>query len=112
MPALRDLDATFIGQYKPSGSWHEQGDQRAGAQGLLFRCPLPACSHSIVVWFADAGVPPEASPKYRWQAQGNSLADLILSPSINLDVPYVDPKGVSHPPSCRWHGFVQNGVAK
>lgn len=113
MPSLRELHARFISRYDPTqGSFHEQGELRAGAQGLLFECPLPTCDHSIIVWFRDSNVPPEASPKPRWVAQGDSIDNLTLSPSINLDVPYVDDKGVSHPSSCKWHGFITSGQAK
>jgi hypothetical protein len=111
---LRELEAVFVNQYDPvKGGFHEMGELRAGAQGLLFLCPLTSSghSHSILVWFADSGVPPEASPKFRWAAHGSSIDDLTLAPSINLDVPYVDEKGVRHEPSCRWHGFVRAGVA-
>lgn len=69
----------------------------ADAQGVLFGCPQcsgPA-AHSILVWFRDRGVPAEASPTPRWAVAGTSLADLTLSPSINV-------------PSC-WHGFITDG---
>lgn len=111
MPTLRELEAVFIGRYKAGGSFHEQGEVMAGAQGLLFICPVPSCSHSIIVWFANAGVPAEAHPAYRWAASGSGLDDLTLTPSINLDIPWVDERGVTHPASCRWHGFVTKGVA-
>jgi hypothetical protein len=111
MRTLRELEAVFVGRYQPGGSFHEQGDVMAGAQGVLFVCPVPACSHSIIVWFADRGVPAEAHPAYRWAVSGSSLDDLTLSPSINLDIPFTDAKGVTHPASCRWHGFIQNGKA-
>ena len=113
MPSLRELEAVFISRYDPAkGSFHEQGELRAGAQGLLFLCPMPECSHSVIVWFRDSGVPPEASPKPRWVAQGSCIDDLTLSPSINLDVPYIDEKGLTHPSSCKWHGFISGGQAK
>lgn len=113
MPTLRELDAVFIDQYDVAqGSFHERGELLAEAQGLLFKCPLAKCSHFIVVWFRDCEVPPEATPKPRWIAQGSCIDDLTLTPSINLDVPYVDADGVSHPPSCRWHGSINGGSAK
>lgn len=126
MPTLRELEAVFVGRYKTGGSFYEQGDVMAGAQGLLFDCPLtrhvcegravppgtrPCHGHSIIVWFANAGVPAEAHPAYRWTASGTGLDDLTLTPSINLDIPWVDAKGVQHPSSCSWHGFVTRGVA-
>jgi len=111
MPSLRDLNATFIGQYKPGGSFHEQGELREKAQGLLFDCPL-LDGHSIIVWFANSGVPTEASPHFRWAVVGTGIDDLTLQPSINLDVKYTDEKGVQHDPGCRWHGFVINGFAQ
>jgi hypothetical protein len=37
---------------------------------------------------------------------GDSLDDLTLSPSVNLDTPD------SGPNSCKWHGHVTKGEAK
>lgn len=113
MRTLRELHAVFISRFdEVTGGFHEQGELRAGAQGLLFECPMPECSHSIIVWFRDSGVPPSASPKPRWVAQGDSIDTLTLNPSINCDVPYIDEKGLTHPSSCKWHGFISGGSAK
>lgn len=114
MPTLRALNAVFVDSYSQRGSFHERGELLAGAQGILFDCPLgtAAHSHSVLVWFRDCGVAPEASPKPRWLAKGTCIDDLTLSPSINLDIPYIDSAGVSHEPSCCWHGFIDNGMAK
>jgi len=114
MPTLRELHAVFVDSFKHTGSFHERGEMLAGAQGILFDCPLGTAdhSHSVLIWFRDCQVPPEASPKARWLAKGTCIDDLTLSPSINLDVPFIDAAGVSHSPSCRWHGFINNGFAK
>lgn len=80
-------------------------DSAADAQGVFFFCPqcVEQNAHSILVWFADRGVPDGVTPLNRWRATGTGLHDLSLSPSINLDV------GGS---KCRWHGFVTAGEAR
>jgi hypothetical protein len=82
---------------------HVYVDSLDTAQGVRFTCP--GCDgHQILVWFKDRGVPDTAEPRPRWSVTGTSLADLTLSPSINLDVP-----GAT---GCRWHGFITAGTAR
>jgi hypothetical protein len=94
---LTELEPSFVGEYTVGGL-HLLPNIN-GAQGVLFRCPKPGCSHRIVVWFSNPSgtppVPPEAQPLARWQVSGESLATLTLSPSINIPGD--------------WHGFIQNG---
>jgi len=73
------------------------------AQGVIFNCPKcwfmdgdPSKAHSILVWFADRNVPDMAVPRPRWHAEGTSLKDLTLRPSIDLG-------------AGDWHGFITNG---
>lgn len=84
----------------------------AEADQLDFLCP--ACfaknggaegTHHVMVTFADRGVPDDAGSRgtegpTRWHASGTGLADLVLTPSIQLDA--------SSPPEqgCHWHGWV------
>jgi Family of unknown function (DUF6527) len=51
------------------------------AQGLLMSCPCKT-GHALVLWFYNTGVPPHALPATRWIAQGESLSDLTLTPSV------------------------------
>lgn len=67
----------------------------ANAQGLVCECPCG--DHSLIVWFADRGVPEAAEPKPRWTVSGSSIEDLTLSPSIHV------------PTGCCWHGFIRAG---
>lgn len=101
---LVDLDPFFI-------RWEREADgsyvmphvsSLDEAQGIVFRCICE--THSLLVWFADRGVPDDApGPKPRWKVSGTSFADLSLAPSINLDVGSPERK-------CRWHGFVSRGL--
>lgn len=76
----------------------------ANAQGILFLCPAcfkknggPVGTESVLCWFRDRGVPPEAEPgPGRWVASGTGFDDLTLSPSVNVDNEH-------------WHGWVKNG---
>ena len=90
---LSALEPTFR-RHAPGALGKAEG--MADAQGILFLCP--ACvnkdGHSLLVWFADRGVPAEALPAPRWKATGTTFEDLSLSPSVNA--------------GC-WHGFVTNG---
>jgi hypothetical protein len=79
-------------------------EDRASAHGVMFLCPRcyglnagPVGTHSVVLWFADAGVPADYRPEPRWQATGSSIEDLTLSPSVSLEA------------SCGWHGWVKDG---
>lgn len=85
----------------------------AEAQGVRFLCPAcyeanggPIGTHTVCVAFEGRGVPPalgsqgEHGPS-RWSVSGHGLDDLTLSPSIDG----------TRGGGCRWHGWVQNGVA-
>jgi hypothetical protein len=101
------------------------------ANGVRFDCPL-GHGHSVLVFFAAHPgtaplAPPDMRPTPRWAVSGRTLADLTLSPSVNLDVPHEgcaecgEPRSPcplhpgagrkSEPPGCRWHGWVKNGEA-
>jgi hypothetical protein len=77
----------------------------------LFWCPAHQSddkrAHPILVWFHDRGVDPAWEPVARWQASGTGIADLTLTPSINLDTE----SARAHPGSCRWHGWIRGGEA-
>lgn len=91
----------------------------AEADQLLFLCPKcfaanggATGTHSVLVSFAGRNQPDgvcsrdsEGSPS-RWTVHsGNSLDDLVLTPSIALDVKRKPEEG------CHWHGFVgSNGI--
>jgi hypothetical protein len=82
----------------------------AEADSVMFLCPAcfaknagPIGTHRIRVDFAGKGVPAEVAlhnsqgrPVW-WNASGNDVRDLTLTPSILL----------LH--DCEWHGFVTNG---
>lgn len=125
---LRDLDAQFIGRQVGRTYWR-LGDAIDGAQGVRFQCPKCAIgceageedgrrfvrgAHYVQIWFANPRNAPvadhEADPgsesHHRWTVAGNSIDDLTLSPSVNLDIPNLI--AVDH---CRWHGWVKNGEA-
>jgi hypothetical protein len=122
---LRELDARFFGRVDgDKRSSFMQGDRIDGAQGVMFQCPECAKgkprsedgegfagAHYIKVCFSNPRGAPVAPESYddnpRWEMAGNSLDDLTLSPSINLDVPGND--GTIQ--GCRWHGWVRNGDA-
>lgn len=124
---LRDLDARFLGSV--SGRSAMMQDSVAGAQAVMFQCPLClqgkppgqpdgvgfAGAHYVRVCFANPQGAPVAPEEYddnpRWTMTGTSLDDLTLKPSVNLDVPWKDAQGVEHPSSCKWHGWVTNGDA-
>lgn len=120
---LLDLDAEFVGEY------HERGYRRfnhiEGAQGVLFQCPVCAVgkepgeevddltgerrrffrgAHYVLCWFSNPrnapAVPADAFPRPgRWQATGETIDTLTLSPSVLLQS------------GCGWHGWVKNGDA-
>ena len=83
---------------------------RGEADSVMFLCPQcftdngsPVGTHSIRIDFIGGKVPPDLAihnsngePVY-WNATGNDVRDLTLTPSIQ----------VLH--SCNWHGFVTNG---
>ncbi len=101
---LRELEAQFL-RWSDESTFHFQ-DEFAGAQSIMFLCP--GCyarnggavgTHSILVSFEGAGVPPEYDRNPRWVVSGTGLDDLTLSPSISL----------GRTPGCGWHGFIQHG---
>lgn len=88
---LADLEAELV--RATDRGWHRVGTL-AEAQGLLLLCPC-GDGHSLVVWFADRGVPSSCEPAPRWVVSGTCLADLTLTPSIDA--------------KC-WHGHVHGGA--
>ena len=117
---LTDLDAQFVHDAKPDFSYRIS-DAFHGAQGVLFQCPACAVgkevgeedgrrhakgAHYIRIMFANpTGAPvadADCDPNPRWTVSGSGIADLTLSPSVNLDV---------GGDGCRWHGWVTNGEA-
>jgi hypothetical protein len=105
---LHELDAEFL-THTPRG--FHRGNDIATAQGILFVCP--SCYrkngssdigvHSVLVWFANRGVPDEAEPLPRWNVSGTSLADVSITPSINL--------ATDEASQGEWHGYITNGYA-
>lgn len=120
---LRALDGQFFGNANgETRSYRRQGNDIAGAQGVLFQCPKCAAgkpvaddgegvqgAHYVRVCFANPHGAPVAPPSFdknpRWQMSGSCIDDLTLTPSVNLDVPE------NGPDACKWHGFVTNGDA-
>jgi hypothetical protein len=102
----------------PWGYEHHPVQTVAEAHHVRFLCP--ACfvknggangTHSVFITFEGRGVPLEigsrdhAGNPSRWNASGNGIDDLVLTPSIALDVGDAPERG------CHWHGFVgSNGV--
>lgn len=90
---LVELGARLIASSPDGGKLHDVATL-AEAHGVIFECP--GCrEHSIVVWNPRA--PEAATPRPRWTMTGTGIADLTLTPSINL---------LS---GCRWHGWVTGG---
>ena len=108
MTPLHKLDAEFL-THSPTG--FHRGPNIVDAQGIVFLCP--SCYrkngnsdvgvHSVLIWFADLGVPEEAFPKPRWNVTGTSMADISITPSINL--------ATDEQSKDEWHGWVTNGHA-
>ena len=104
---LADLEPQLL-RLVPGGERQgaEQVDALALAQGVWFLCPKcfqanggRVGTHMVMCWFRERGVPDTATPgPARWAVSGTGLADLTLSPSIQL-------LG-----GCNWHGFVRGGV--
>ena len=86
----------------------------AEAQGVKLWCPCTygkplgddAHTHGLIIPFADRGLPESFGPRNsanpdgprpRWKASGTTLADLTITPSVD----------VGHD-SC-WHGFISAG---
>lgn len=90
----------------------------AEADQISFRCPAcfsknggPRGTHHVMVTFAGRDVPEDAGSRdstgkpSRWNASGNTIDDLVLTPSILLDANLPPDQG------CHWHGFVgSNGI--
>ena len=96
MSRLADLDATFV-RHIDGGNFVEVSC-RSSANGVMFDCPK--CGrHRVLCW--DRTVPAGITPgPGRWDMVGDTLDDLTLNPSINLE-----------PNGCCWHGWVKNGDA-
>jgi len=85
------------------------GDEIEDAQGVMFLCPKcyrakggPVGTHSVLCWFRNRDVPDAELPgPARWTVSGTGLADLTLAPSVHL-----------LPPSCGWHGWIQDGEVR
>lgn len=120
---LTDLDPEWLRDYDEATGSHYRAANLSvsSAQGILFECPL-CRQHSILVRFADRGVPDSAEPgaRYapgehadypdgrraqRWTASGSGFPDLTLKPSIDLS------RGGKQTSGCVWHGFVTAGEA-
>lgn len=90
----------------------------AEADEVHFLCPLCFAknggskgTHHVGVTFANRNVPEDVGSRdssgkpSRWNASGNTIDDLVLTPSIQLDAGRAPDKG------CHWHGFVgSNGI--
>lgn len=103
---LSELDPHWITEFHASGHREDQVSSATDAQGVRILCPKcfaengGACgTHSILVPFADRGVPADAMPQMpRWKASGTTFDDLTTSPSILLIG------------GCGWHGFITAGA--
>jgi hypothetical protein len=110
--ALAELEPHFVRESGGNrGSTHV--DTFDTAQGISFLCPKcfdlndgPTGTHSILIWFEGRGVADDTRPLARWAVSGSGLADLTLSPSINLDAPGRATNG------CDWHGWITGGIAR
>jgi uncharacterized protein DUF6527 len=102
---IKVLEAHFI--TIKEGSFLSTVDTLVEAQGVMLLCPKcfaandgAVGTHSIIVPFEARGVPAHIlGGLARWQVSGTSLADLTISPSIQLIG------------GCAWHGFIRNGDA-
>jgi hypothetical protein len=101
---------THSGVTTPAGEIIEhliRVDTLAEAHGVWTPCPL-CCRvghpHGVLSFFPNAPLHPDtdlgknkAGQDVRWTPTGTSLADLTLSPSIQIQG------------GCNWHGWIQNG---
>ena len=119
MPTLRELDGHFISYRQESqedmfkrgvavaGDFFKRVGTFAEAHGISFLCPKafainggPVGTHRVQVYFsgspvlAHIGVNKQGST-VRWNASGDCLDNLSLSPSIQ-----------EQDDICGWHGFV------
>lgn len=119
MPTLRQLEAQFIAYRQESaedmlkrgvstpGDFFQHVDAFSDAHGVRFLCPKAFVknngsvgTHRVQVYFAGSPVPIHLGKNkdgqtVRWQASGNSLDNLSLTPSIQ-----------EQDDTCGWHGFV------
>ncbi|HYM68827.1 MAG TPA: DUF6527 family protein [bacterium] len=104
------FEAEFLTETTARG--HRKIDTLAGADGIFFWCPCgyakrPEVTHGVIVSFSnpigapvappDAGSRSRGGGPSRWTMSGTGLADLTLSPSVDVGTP-----------SC-WHGWIKNG---
>lgn len=75
---------------------------------LLFTCPACASGHSILVCFQPPSIYDSGAV---WKLSG-MMPNITVTPSIDCSVPWTDEKGITHPPSCKFHGWVRNGVVE
>lgn len=103
----------FMWSPRPYRFEHHPVNSVAEADNISFLCPLcfernggEKGTHSVFVSFAGRNDPPEAGSRdsngnpSRWNVSGNGLDDLVLTPSIAIDV------GQPNEVGCHWHGFV------
>lgn len=104
---LTDLEPEFLVCLEGGDRMREVA-MLAEAQGICFLCPKCFVTrggsmgcHSVIVWFADRGVPAGTRPAPdRWKVAGTNFSDLTLSPSIHLTGG-----------GCGWHGWIRAGEA-
>lgn len=102
------FEARFIRETNAHG--HRHHDKLDGADGIFLWCPCSygndARAHGLIVSFAnpigapvavDGGSCDRNGVPKRWAMTGTGLADLTLSPSVDVG-----------DPSC-WHGYITNG---
>lgn len=101
-----DLEPSFlqlIRTERPCNTWSfKVVETLAEADGVMFMCPTHfrknggrEGTHQVICWFKNKNIPAQLNPgPGRWDAKG-SLANLTLSPSVNIEGD--------------WHGFIQNG---
>lgn len=110
-----DPDCSVVSPRPHAHSGHRLIPSIDGAQGLFCYCPCgygTDCAHGLIVPFENPRnappVPVEHGPgsvtgsRPRWHLAGASLADLTITPSIDV---HGDKDGAS----C-WHGFITNGT--
>lgn len=102
---LTELEPHWMTEVHPGGHQEDRAGSQVDAQGIRLLCPKCFAensgkrgTHSIIVPFANRGVPDDAYPGMaRWAASGSTFDDLTTTPSILLLN------------GCAWHGFITNG---